>query len=347
LDRPDNSISGVSRRSRLTDLLAFNLFLACSLLFGGCVVEKSPPGSSDSKGPRGIFFRQSPPDSVAELFAPGVISTENSVRDFAISPGGDMILYTLLFPGGSTIVQLRMIDSAWTSPEVAPFSGMFTDLEPAFSPDGKRLYFVSKRPVSDTSVIEKDADIWYVDRISTGWSEPQNVGQPINTDADEFYPSLTTNGDMYYTAQYGDSEDIWVSRRIDGTYADPERLPETINTDSYEFNAYVHPDGSYIVFSSYGRDDGYGSGDLYVSFKDRTGSWMEARNLGEKVNGSFLDFCPTVHGKYLFYTSNRYPHTLPPETPLTMRDIERRIKSLQNGTRNLYWVRLTSAFPSR
>ncbi len=41
-------------------------------------------------------------------------------------------------------VELR--DHRWTSPRVLSFSGEYSDGDPAFTPDGKRLFFTSLRP---------------------------------------------------------------------------------------------------------------------------------------------------------------------------------------------------------
>ena len=63
----------------------------------------------------------------------------------------------------------------------------------------------------------------------------------------------------------------------------------------------------YMIFASVNRANGFGSGDLYVSFKDEFGKWKNAINMGEKINSKGNEICPSVSldGKYLFYTSNR------------------------------------------
>jgi len=101
---------------------------------------------------------------------------------------------------------------------VAPFSGNYYDLEATFAPDGKTLYFVSNRPLLKDSTL-KDFDIWKTEKINGIWQAPKNLGNIINTEADEFYPSVTKNGTIYFTAQYKHSkgkEDIWMSRLVNG-----------------------------------------------------------------------------------------------------------------------------------
>ncbi len=77
------------------------------------------------------------PPAEAEVFG---ISTGFSERDFAISPDGTEIYYTLQSPQGifQTIVFSRKLaNGTWSKPEVTPFAGKFSDLEPAFSAEGK------------------------------------------------------------------------------------------------------------------------------------------------------------------------------------------------------------------
>ncbi len=58
-------------------------------------------------------------------------------------------------------------------------------------------YFLSTRPDGDEAV--GDQDIWYVERNGSGWSLPVNLGEPVNTDGGEFFPSLTRDGTLYFT----------------------------------------------------------------------------------------------------------------------------------------------------
>ena len=80
----------------------------------------------------------------------GTVSTNLNERDMAISPDGKEMYYTIQSGKGilSTIVGRTKSASGWSDAEVASFSGVFNDLEPAFSPDGKRLFFCSNRPLS-------------------------------------------------------------------------------------------------------------------------------------------------------------------------------------------------------
>jgi len=140
----------------------------------------------------------------------------------------------------------------------------------------------------------------------TGWSEPQRLPYPINTDDyHDANPCFTRDGMLYYTSQrvggFGRS-DLYRSALIDGEYREVENLGSVINTEFSEFDLQIAPDESYIVFVS-DRPGGYEGVDLYVSFRKKDGSWTEPKNLGEEVNtvgGVALTL--TSDSKYLLFT---------------------------------------------
>ena len=98
----------------------------------------------------------------------------------------------------------------------------------------------------------------------------------LNTDQLEVYPSLASDGTLYFSSGrpggYG-KNDLYRSRPTEGGWSEPENLGGAINTEQSEGDLYVAPDQSYIVFVSSGRDDSIGAGDLYVSFRAPDGSW--------------------------------------------------------------------------
>src|ERR1041385_7018826 len=186
----------------------------------------------------------SPPEKITML-GEGTISTATNERDFALSPSGNEIFYTISTPRSSfqTIVFTRKLPNGeWTTPEVAPFAGEYSDLEPVFSHDGHTLYFSSNRPLNGTE--PKDFDVWKVTRTAGGWSKPENLGPVVNTEADEFYPSIARNGNIYFTAAYPGGpgrEDIYVSEFKNNQYQKPVALDTMVNSKFYEFNAFVDP----------------------------------------------------------------------------------------------------------
>ena len=250
------------------------------------------------------------PDTL-ELFAPGIISTELYERDMAISPDGNEIMYSLGTYDQSRrcLVAIVKSDQGWGNKEVVNISGVYQDIEPFYAAEGNTLFFVSDRPMpSDTT--RNDYNIWKSQRVNGAWNDPVPLSDLINTTEGEYYPSLSRNGNLYFTATRRDGmgrEDILVSRYVNGNYQQPEVLDTNINSATYEFNAYISPDEDVLIFSSYGREDDLGGGDLYYSVRNTDGSWTKAKNLGATINSDKLDYCPFVdyaRGNF-YFTSDR------------------------------------------
>lgn len=273
-----------------------------------------------------------------------------NVRDFAMDKEKTEIYFTVesYKKGYSFIGVVKKEKNGWGEPKVASFSGQYKDLEPFLSPDELTLYFASNRKDNTSSEAKKDIDIWYVTRKSKKdpWSKPINIGAPINTSVNEFYPSVNKKGDLFFTAQYKDSkgkEDIYVSRFVNGKYTKPISLGNAINSEKYEFNAYVSPDEDFIIFTSYGRKDGFGGGDLYISRKDEKGNWLPAKNLGNTINSNKIDYCPFVDlsTNTLYFTSDK--NNIKPvfTDKKEIRDILKKMNTFPNGLSRIYKASLT------
>ena len=295
-------------------------------------------------------FAQSPPphpffglraDSV-QIVLPGTISTGLGERDGCFTADGKEFYYSVWTGTYGAIVATRLEASGWTRPEVVPFSGRYSDLEAFIAPDGKGMYFASNRPDSGDGP-PGDFDIWYVDRVGSGWSAPRNVGSPVNTDKDEFYPSVTRRGDLYVTGGYEGTlggEDIFRFERQGESFGLPINLGPGVNSAKGEFNAFVDPSERYLLFSSFGRPDQIGGGDLYISERQADGSWGPARILGPEINSKSLDYCPWVSpdGSFMLFSSRRPGQGQYWTTRKTLADIRRGRGQPGNGSEDVYVV---------
>ncbi len=186
------------------------------------------------------------------IFLP--VSTGYNERDMAISPDGKDMYYTIqaLRNGVSVIVHRTMNGNQWSEAEVASFSGQFSDLEPAFSPDGKKLFFVSNRPLI-IGGSKKDYDIWFVEKGNAKWSEPIHAGMEVNSSEDEYYPSITNDGSLYFTGIRSDvlgKEDIYKCPWKNNQFQKAINIGAGVNSKLDEFNAFVDPEEKYILFSA-------------------------------------------------------------------------------------------------
>jgi hypothetical protein len=252
-----------------------------------------------------------PVHNLPQAFHPKLFSRFPAVRDLAISPDGKEMFFTAQSILGelSAIVYVKCPDGNCEFAGVAPFSGQWQDLEPSFAPDGLRLYFASNRPLHKDSLVPKDYDIWYVERssLNSEWKQPVRMDAPVNSEAEEFYPVITSSRNIYFTSDGPGTtgkDDIFIARWNGEQYLKPVPVADSMNSQGYEFNAWVAPDESYMVYTCYNRDGGMGSGDLYISYNNN-GKWSAPKNLGDKINSKSMDYCPLVFNGELYFTSKR------------------------------------------
>jgi hypothetical protein len=291
------------------------LLVACNQLAGAMMSDeqsiKASPSGLSAKDGRLTYLGQAPPGGTSEIFAPNLISRDDEHEFGSVFSADATEFYYAVDIGGRAEIRFtKLSDGSWAPPVALISHKQFSYNDPFLSPDENRLYYISDMPF-DVAATTKDYDIWYSVRTDSGWSEPHHAGDTINTVANEYYISFAADGSLYFASNVAASEekhydyDIYKSH-LQEEFQPPVRLGEGINSSQYEADVFVAPDQSYMIFSSV-RKDGYGQGDLYISFRDENGEWQAAKNMGERVNSSGHELCPfvTKDRKYLFYTSNK------------------------------------------
>ena len=254
------------------------------------------------------YFGQTPPDSIPKLFMPEAINHLAHSSPTFSTDGSEMYWSTVSGENDTRkIYFVRYENGIWSEPILAPFSGNYHDDQPFISYDGNKLFFASKRPKTPGG--DENLNLWYCIKSDKEWSDPIPVNNSIGT----WTPSVTRNGTLYFMDNIEDagnrgykySKGIFRSVLVDGKYSYPELLPEQINSkDFQDWCPFIAPDESYLIFSS-DRSDGFGMGDLYISFHDvNSDTWSEPVNLGEPINTQLQERFPGVSpdGKYLFFT---------------------------------------------
>lgn len=298
--------------------------VSAAILTAGCVESQQRGIPLEPLYTEGVRY------AGAGTFAPGTISDERWQWRITFTPNGQDAYFAVsdeFFPASrhaTIMMSSRQDDGTWSTPEVAPFSGQYSDMDPFLSPDGRRLYFSSIRPLD--GVDRPDLDIFYVERTARGWGAAVRLGPEVNSDLDELYPSVSAAGTLYFgVGPFGPTPDadwdIYRAERNGDGFAGRQPLAE-INTDlpfdpadptaDWEFNPEISIDGRTLVFTSL-RPGGYGFGDLYVSRLHR-GAWSEPVNLGPAVNTENDEFHPTLsrNGRTLYFARTQFTPSFVP-----------------------------------
>jgi len=140
--------------------------------------------------------------------------------------------------------------------------------------------------------------------------KPENLGANVNTDADEYYPSLTIDGKtLVFTRNKKDpaqrnmpQEDFYVSNYKAGAWSMAFSAGAPLNTSQNEGAPSISADGKILFFAACDRDDGMGSCDIYFS-RNINGQWSAARNLGAPINTPAWETQPSFSsdGKTLYF----------------------------------------------
>jgi Tol biopolymer transport system component len=327
-----------------TTLAAWLGFFTLFVIFS-VSAQKQSTASADARHP----YASDKPMPEPTLFGEGTLSTAEDDLNAAFTPDGRTVYFTRNFPGNKLGVILfsQFKNGKWQPPEIASFSGQAIDYDPFFSPDGSKLFYCSNR--SESGKAKNDFDIWFVEKTANGWGAPKSVGEMVNTKGNEFYPSIASDGALYFSSNRPGGKggfDIYRSQFADGKYTEPENLGEGVNTQGGEIDSYISPDQKFLVFAAYGRQDdlGGGSGDLYIS-QNQNGSWTKSKNLGPKINSPSREYCPigSPDGKYFFFTSFRGALDKPLDKPLkNNREVMSLMSSTLNGRGNVYQVDLSA-----
>jgi len=254
---------------------------------------------------KGDYLEQEKPGDTPRIFAPGIVSGHgfNSEHSPAVfSPDLKEVYWTKKFRG--PILFMKQENGVWTAPEIAPFCSEYGDGEPIFSPDGKKLYFLSLRPIKPGGTGDKE-NMWYVERTPEGWSKPKPVSPLINAFNLHWLFSVANNGTIYFASPSGNSygqNDIYSSRFVNGAYEEPKNLGSIINKTGVDHTPFIAPDESYLIYVSSRESPSFADSKFHISYRNKDGFWVTPIDLGQKINSIQYALCPAVtpDGKYMF-----------------------------------------------
>ena len=251
------------------------------------------------------YFGEKPPGLTPKPFAPDILSPEGLYEGGVFSH--NMKEYYFTRKNGKykkrAFFVIRYENNRWGKESE-------TDIRwPQFSADGNTMYLGKE----------------YRERTETGWSELKSMGPPFT---DMHIMGISVSDKETFFFDEWDGKDtigaISYSRRINGKYEPRQKLGKEINIGTWIAHPKIAPDESYLLWDVV-REDGYGQSDIYISFKQKDGSWLPSINMGDKINTDLQEsgVSVTPDGKYLFFTRGEW-------------------KVKEDGTRNYvgkkYWV---------
>ncbi len=200
------------------------------------------------------------------------------------------IIFTRKTNNQENFFESSYIDSAWT--EATKLVGYinseaFNEGAHCISPDGKYLFFTGCNWPNGLG----SCDI-YVSKKENGiWSEPSNLGHPINTKGWESQPAISADGKtLYFVSNRAGGVggyDIWKSTlNADNKWTTAINLGTQINTTFDESAPYIHADNKSLYFASNGWP-GFGRKDIFISESDSVGAWSTPQNLGSPINNCY------------------------------------------------------------
>ncbi|MEE4196005.1 MAG: hypothetical protein V2I54_00045 [Bacteroidales bacterium] len=293
----------------------------------------------------GPYLGQKLPGDSAELFAPGIISTGMSERDLAIYPDGSEIYFCRNLGNHkfATIWYTKQVDGKWSQPEVLEFcrNPKYTYIEPFISPNGQKLFFVSN--MNEEGGEPLSSDIWVADRTGNHWGKPYNIGEPVNSEQNEFFPSVTREGTLYLTKpDETGREFIFRYQYQEGEYTHPEKLSKQVNCGRARYNAVISPDESFIIVPAFGMEDSFGGTDYYIVFRNEKDEWSQPVNMGPEINSANpREWSATLSpdGEYLFFMSAKAMNDSRLPGELNAKTFQQLNNSPQNGNSDIYWVK--------
>jgi hypothetical protein len=264
------------------------------LLLSECFSRSEPAGDTDSQD--SLYLGQVPPGDSAILFAPGYISIPNRRETkIVFSPNNMECLIGIGKNNAFQVLYTDFYSGSWKVPEPAAFQLPPMCIEPFFSADSLHVFLTS------------NVSIFRSERVKQSWTTPVKVGPPVSTVYDEYHPTTTRNGTLYFCSNRENGAFAIYRCTVDnGTYEAAEKLPLVINRSNAgqdgAYDPFIAPDESYLVFSCI-RAGGYGKADQYISY-NRNGRWTNPKNLGPSINTAAIEYGSYVSpdGKYYFFS---------------------------------------------
>ena len=241
-------------------------------------------------------------------FAPEIVSTRYSDVRLTISPDGKTALWFCRNrPGGAggyDIWMSRRKGSDWAEATPVSFNTASREFDPAFSRDGRFVYFASDR----AGGIGGD-DLYRVPVTKQGFGAVEHLGNEVNSARNEWAPMMFDNTLLFSSDGHGGAGrmDLFTATRRKARFDAVEALPGAVNTAADEFDATFLSDGISLIFT---RADNLEKDPVALFYSDRiAGRYTVGNRLFEEINTPRSDtYAPMLDWSdphYITFTTRR------------------------------------------
>lgn len=191
----------------------------------------------------------------------------------------------------------------------------YNEIAPTISPDGKTLYFSRVSHPQNTHGTKGSQDIWYSELKNNVWTTARKLPSPLNKEDYNSLYSITPDGNTLlikgaYKKGVYETRGFSTSKKTARGWEAPNKIdiPGYAKISKGQFDCgYLSTDGKVLVMS-FSEKKNSKVDDLYVSFKQKDGSWTKPLNLGSEINtDEFTETTPFLapDGVTLYFSSDR------------------------------------------
>ncbi len=234
------------------------------------------------------YFGETPPNKTPKLFNPPLVSPDERFEGGTFSPDIKSFYFSRMHGKYKkrAFFVVKYEGNRWGEPQRTTIQW------PQFSPDGSIMYQGKQ----------------YRQQTSDGWSELKKSDAPLDRQAHGI--SVSSSGTLFFPVFKKEDNGrgyLSFSALVNGEYQPPIKLNSDINRGDYIAHPYIAPDESYLMWDVE-RKNGYGQGDIYISFKQDDGTWSPATNMGPAINTDKQESSPIIthDGRYLFFSRGEW-----------------------------------------
>lgn len=188
----------------------------------------------------------------------------------------------------------------------------YDEVSPVVSPNGKELYFVSKKNPKNIGKLNKE-DAWVSYKKNGVWGNAVQLPQPINNDDNNSVRGVSSGGNTLllnneYHKTYM-SKGLSITHKTKKGWSYPKNLVIENYKNLNKTSSSSISTSSKIMILSVNGNNSFGDNDLYVCFNKKGRQWSEPINLGKTINTFGIEMAPYLasDNKTLYFSSNGHP----------------------------------------